>query len=118
MTEPLRPLYSPNAATPSHQVLVGPLGRRILLERARLLELAAHHGIRNLVVFGSVARGEDGPESDVDLAGDLPVGMGLVGLARAKDDFEAVLGCQVDLVPAADIKTEILDRVQVEMITL
>ncbi len=37
--------------------------------------------------------------SDVDLTGDLPDGMGLFGLLRAQDDFEAILGCRVDLVP-------------------
>ena len=94
------------------------MGQRVLRHRTRLSELAAFHGIRNLVVFGSVARGEDGPDSDVDLAGDLPDGMGLVGLGRASDDFEAVLACRVDLVPAADLKNGIRDRVQAEMIAL
>ena len=94
------------------------MGQRVLLHRTRLLELAACHGIRNLVVFGSVARGEDGPDSDVDLAGDLPDGMGLIGLGRARDNFEAVLGCRVDLVPAADLKTAIRDRIRAEMIPL
>ena len=63
----------------------------MLLHRTRPLELADRHGIRNLVVCGSVARSEDGPDIDVDLGGSLPDGMGLVGLRRAHEDFEAVL---------------------------
>jgi len=98
--------------------LSGPIGQRVLLHHARLLELAALHGIRNLVVFGSVARGEDGPDSDVDLAGDLPSGMGIVGLICAQDDFEAILGCRVDLVPTNDLKTGVRHRVRAEVIPL
>lgn len=103
---------------PSLQRLIGPIGQRVLLNRARLLDLATHHGIRNLVVFGSVARGEDGPESDVDLSGDLPEGMGLVGLGRARDDFEAVLGCPVDLGPIDQLKAGVRGKVHADMITL
>jgi uncharacterized protein len=40
----------------------------------RDLIAAAVHGVRNLRVFGSVARGEDRPDSDVDLLADLPPG--------------------------------------------
>jgi predicted nucleotidyltransferase len=42
--------------------------REILLEkRADILNIAARHGAHNVRVFGSAARGEDGPDSDVDL---------------------------------------------------
>jgi hypothetical protein len=39
--------------------------------RTDLLAAAARHGASNMRVFGSVARGEDGPDSDVDLMIDL-----------------------------------------------
>ena len=45
----------------------------------------------NLRVFGSVARGEDRPDSDVDLLVDLPPHMGLLGLGRVQADLEAIL---------------------------
>ena len=99
-------------------VLSGPIGTRVRQNRRRLLDVAAAHGIRNLVVFGSVARGEDRPDSDLDLAADLPAGMGLVGLGRASEDFEAIVGCPVDLVPFEDLKTGIRERVEAEMVAL
>lgn len=99
-------------------VLTGPIGKRVRDNRRRLLERAAAHGIRNLVVFGSVARGEDGPDSDLDLAADLPAGMGLIGLGRASEDFEAIVRCPVDLVPFDDLKTGIRERVEAEMVAL
>jgi uncharacterized protein len=99
-------------------VLTGPVGTRARQNRRRLLDTAAAYGIRNLVVFGSVARGEDGPDSDLDLAADLPPGMGLVGLGRARDDFEAIVGCPVDLVPFDDLKTGIREQIETERVAL
>ena len=99
-------------------VLTGPIGVRVRRNRRRLLDRAAVHGIRNLAVFGSVARGEDGPDSNLDLAADLPAEMGLVGLGRARDDFEAIVGRPVDLVPFGDLKADIRDQVEAEMVAL
>ncbi len=53
-------------------------------------------------VFGSVARGEDRPDSDVDLLADFPPGLSLFGLSRLEADREAILGARVDLIPAAE----------------
>lgn len=99
-------------------VLTGPIGKRVRQNRRRLLDLASANGIRHLTVFGCVARGEDRPDSDLDLAGDLPTGMGLVALGRARDDFEALLACAVDLVPFGDLKDGIREQVDAEMVPL
>jgi uncharacterized protein len=53
---------------------------------------AAAHDVTNLRVFGSVARGEDRPGSDVDLLVDLPPDIGLLGLGRVQAELEAILG--------------------------
>jgi uncharacterized protein len=69
-------------------------------------------------VFGSVARGEDRPDSDVDLLADLPPGLSLFGLGRAEADLEAILGSRVDLIPAADLKPSVRDRVERDLVAL
>jgi predicted nucleotidyltransferase len=70
-------------------------------------------------VFGSIARGDDRPDSDVDLLVDLPPGLGLLGYGRLLDDLERVLvGARVDLVPATDLKPELRDRVEREAVPL
>lgn len=79
--------------------LRGPIGRRVRYQRRPLLDAADAHGVSNVRIFGSVARGEDRPDSDLDLLVDLPAGMGLIGLGRVRDEFEAIVGCRVDLVP-------------------
>jgi predicted nucleotidyltransferase/DNA-binding XRE family transcriptional regulator len=98
--------------------LSGPLGRRVRRHRAELIAAAAAHGVRHLRVFGSVARGQDRLDSDVDLLVDLPPGLGLLGLGRVREALEAILDARVDLVPAADLKPEVRARVEAELVTL
>jgi uncharacterized protein len=89
---------------PRAQVLAGPVGQKLLRHRRKVRDIIARHGLSNVRVFGSVARGEDAAESDVDLLVDVAPGVGLVGLARCERDLEALLGVPVDLVPADDLK--------------
>ena len=79
--------------------LSGPVGQRVRRRRRDVVAAAAAHGVSGLRVFGSVARGEDRPGSDVDLLADLPPGMSLFGLGRVQAELEAILGARVDLVP-------------------
>ena len=55
--------------------------------------------VSNLSVFGSVARGEDHPSSDVDLLADFPPRLSLFGLGRLEADLEAILGTIPDTSP-------------------
>jgi predicted nucleotidyltransferase/DNA-binding XRE family transcriptional regulator len=98
--------------------LSGPVGRRVRRRRRDLVDAAAAHGVLNLRVFGSVARGQDSPASDVDLLADLPPDLGLVGLGRVEADLEAVVGARVDLVPAAELKPEVRAHIVDELVAL
>jgi predicted nucleotidyltransferase/DNA-binding XRE family transcriptional regulator len=98
--------------------LSGPVGRRVRRRREDLIAAAAAHGVQNLRVFGSVARGQDRPGSDVDLLADLPAGLSLFGLARVQAELEAIIGAPVDLVPAQDLKPGVRARVEQELVAL
>ncbi|WP_200919370.1 XRE family transcriptional regulator [Curtobacterium sp. Leaf261] len=64
--------------------------------------IAAFEGLggRNVRLFGSVARGDDTAESDVDLMVDLDAGAGLFALMEMQDTAEQILGVRVDVVCA------------------
>ena len=98
--------------------LSGPVGRRVRRHRQDLLAAAAAHGVRNLRLFGSVARGEDHPGSDVDLLADLPPGLSLFGLARIEAELEAILDARVDLIPSTDLKLGVRQRVERDVVVL
>ena len=66
--------------------------------RQEILQLAARHGANNVRVFGSMARGEATPDSDVDLLVDLAPDRSLLDHVALQADLEALLGRKVDVV--------------------
>ncbi len=63
-------------------------------------------GVRTIHVFGSVARGEDRPDSDVDLLVELSSPLGFLGLARIEEAFSGILGRRVEIVPTYALVSE------------
>ena len=95
-----------------------PLGRKLRQHRQALLDAVAAVGGRNLRVFGSVARGEDTPDSDVDLLVDLPDETGLFGLQALEGELRRILNVDVDLAPATSLKPRVRAEAEAEAIAL
>ncbi len=87
-------------------------------QRARILELAAEHGARNVRIFGSVARGEDTPESDLDILVVLEPGRSLLDHAALKVALEELLGMPVDVATEKGLKPRFRERILKEAIAL
>lgn len=81
----------------------------------QLAELCRRYGVVELFVFGSVARGDDRPNSDVDFLyvndPENVLGMEFFGL---QEELEALLGRKVDLVPKDYLHWVVKDRVLAE----
>jgi len=86
--------------------------------RAEILRLANAHGCRNVRVFGSVATGENRPESDIDFLVDLDNGRGLLDLGGLLSDLHELLGVEVDVVESGSIHPYIRERVLTEAVPL
>ena len=86
--------------------------------RMDILQIAARHGARTVRIFGSVARGEAGPGSDVDILVNLNPGRSLLDVVAIKQDLEDLLGCKVDVVTEAAISPYIREQVLKEAIDL
>ena len=84
-----------------------PLGRRLRQHRKALLEAVHSAGASNLRVFGSVARGEDNTDSDVDLLVDLPEGTSLFAVLALEGTLERILKVDVDLASVANLKPRV-----------
>jgi len=67
-------------------------------KRENVLDLAGKHGARNVRVFGSVARGESGAESDIDLLVKMEEGRSLLDLSALTLELRDLLGVKVDVV--------------------
>ena len=75
---------------------------KLKFDQKKIEEICKKYKVDFLGVFGSVARGEDGPESDVDL------------LVKFSDDSDASL---LDMVIMEDKIAEIMGRKKVDLVT-
>jgi predicted nucleotidyltransferase len=84
----------------------GSTARRLQEQRDAIPELVRAHKGRNVAVFGSVARGEDTADSDIDLLVDFEPTSSLLDLIALEEDLERLLGTSVDVISAGAL----LDR--------
>lgn len=84
-----------------------------ILDRLRIDEpsLRTQYAVRSLAVFGSAARGEAGPASDIDLLVEFDRPIGLLHLARTARHLEELLGAPVDLVLRRAVLPELRDDI-------
>lgn len=73
-------------------------------------------GVKSLALFGSVARGEARPDSDVDLLVEFDRPVGLFGLVALQQRLEQLLGCPVDIGTPDSLKAAIRSRVMEECV--
>lgn len=75
------------------------------------MKIASEHGIEKVRVFGSVAKREDGPTSDLDLLVDFEKGRSLFDLIGFKQNIEDLLDIKVDVVTEKSIHWSIREEV-------
>lgn len=93
-------------------------GSALAKHRRDVIDLAAEHGFRNVRVFGSVARGEDGPASDIDLLVTFPSGASLFDIGALEGALTTLLGERVDLVPDDGLRPHSRDEILAEAVPL
>lgn len=83
-------------------------------KREEILRLAAKRGARNVRIFGSVARGEATPTSDVDFLVDMESDRSLLDMGGLLMDLQKLLDRKVDIVTERALHWYIRDRVLAE----
>ena len=91
---------------------------RLKAKREDILRLASLRGAYNVRIFGSVARGEAGPQSDVDVLVDLQPGRSLFDLGGLLMDLQDLLACKVDVMTEGGLHWYIRDQVLKEAVPL
>jgi len=86
--------------------------------RHEILQLADRHGVTNVRVFGSVARGEATADSDLDLLVSMAPGRSLFDLVAFSQAVEDRLGHAVDVVTEGEVSPFLRDRIIAEAIPL
>lgn len=93
-----------------------PLLDTIRARKPDILAIATRYGAKNIRVFGSVARGEERPDSDIDLLVEMEKGRSAFDLVGFKLDAEELLARRCDVV--TDVHWMIRDRVLQEALPL
>ena len=106
-------------ASPRRLDVRTPRMAKLRLNRDRIRRAAHKHGATNVRVFGSVARGQDRADSDIDLLVDMDVrSRGLFPLAALGDDLTALLGEHVDVVPVDALAPHVAANALAEAVPL
>lgn len=85
----------------------------IAVSSALLAGFCRAHAVRELAIFGSLARSEGRDDSDIDVLIDLrrDARVGLVAFQRMRDELAALFGRPVDLVTRSGLNRHIRDEV-------
>jgi hypothetical protein len=86
--------------------------------RERILEIAKSYGARRIRLFGSAARGEEYPDSDLDFLVELEEGHSLLDLGGMQIDLQDLLGRKVDIVSEKGVRPRIRERILKEAVPL
>ena len=82
----------------------------------KITPVLKNYGIKKASIFGSVSRGEDGPDSDIDLLVELgPEPMGMFEYIGLKHKLEDILGKNVDLVTEGGINKHLEPYIRPEL---
>lgn len=82
--------------------------------RNAIVALAAQHGIDGIRIFGSVVRGEERPDSDVDFLVHIKEWKGLGNYAHFAEALEKMIGRKVDLVMEGGLSPHMADYILTE----
>ncbi|HTE84432.1 MAG TPA: nucleotidyltransferase family protein [Dehalococcoidia bacterium] len=85
--------------------------------RSEILRIAAAHGARDIRVFGSVARGQARPNSDIDFVVEFEPERTVLDLSGLILDLQDALGRSVDVVEARD-SSPLAQRIREEAVPL
>ncbi len=86
--------------------------------RSEIYEIARKHKAAKVYVFGSCARKEETPGSDVDFLVELQNGASLFDLMDMQDEYESLLKCKVDVVSRCGLNPYLRDDVLKEAVAL
>lgn len=90
----------------------------VVRQKEKIRQLAAAHGAVNIRLFGSVIRGEENPESDLDILVEFKPGTSLLDHIALIHDLENLLGRKVDVVSEKGLHWAVRDRILQEAVPL
>jgi len=91
---------------------------RIARIKRKIMPILKRYGVIKAALFGSVVRGDERKDSDIDILVDIEKDIGLLEFIGLKQDLEDALGHPVDLVEYGTIKPLLKDRILSEQVVI
>ena len=84
----------------------------------KVTAILTRHGAKKISIFGSYARGEANPESDIDIMVEFSVRKSLLDIVGIEQELSEALGIKVDLLTEKSISPYLIDRIRKEMVVI
>ena len=84
----------------------------------KIITILQRYGVKRISVFGSYARGEANPESDIDIIVEFTDRKSLLDIVGIEQELSEVLGIKVDLLTEKSISPYLVDRIKKEMLVI
>ena len=84
----------------------------------KIVRILKRRGARKIAIFGSYARGEEAPDSDVDVIVEFSGRKSLLDLVGIELELSDELGNKVDLLTEKSISPYLIDRIRNEMVVI
>ncbi|MFH1096433.1 MAG: nucleotidyltransferase family protein [Candidatus Desantisbacteria bacterium] len=84
----------------------------------RIAQMLKNYGVRKVAIFGSYIRGEEKPESDVDVIVEFSERRSLLDIVGIEQELSDAIGIKVDLLTEKSISPYLIDRIKKEMVVV
>ena len=81
----------------------------------KIVQILKNQGARKIAIFGSYVRGEEKPESDIDIIVEFSERKSLLDLVGIEQELSDAVGMRVDLLTEKSISPYLIDRIKKEM---
>ena len=98
--------------------LSGGRAKKLRQLRGEIITHMRKHGASNPRIFGSVARGDDDRDSDIDLLVDFDISQGLVPIVKLSHELSILLGEKVDVAPIKMLRPAVAKNALAEAVPL
>ena len=84
----------------------------------KIITILQRHGVKKISIFGSYARGEANPQSDIDIIVEFSDRKSLLDLVGIEQELSETLGRKVDLLTEKSINPYLIDRIKKERLVI
>lgn len=92
------------------------MDRKDIVEK--IIQFLSKEGAKKISIFGSFARGEEKPESDIDIIVEFSEPKGILEIVGLEQELSELIGRKVDLLTEKSVSPYIIDKIKNELVVI